>query len=81
VDRRGVRGNPIVPGSGVFEPLSLLRIPVLFDVPAERQSFVEFAMMNDANPAVVNDKNGDSKINFFVDVGHGFGQQFVVSSQ
>jgi hypothetical protein len=33
-------------------------------------------MMNDANPAVVNDKNGDGEINFFVDVSHVLPENF-----
>jgi len=48
----------------------LLRVFVQFDVPAERQPFVELAMMDEQNLAVVNDKDRDGEINFFVDVGH-----------
>ena len=50
----------------------LLRVFVQFDVPAERQPFVQLAMVDEQNLAVVNDKNRDGEINFFVDVGHGF---------
>jgi hypothetical protein len=42
-------------------------------VSAERQPFIELAMMNQQNLFVVNDKNGDGEINFFVEVGHGCG--------
>ena len=48
-----------------------LRVFVQLDVPAERQPFVQLAMVDDENPAVVDDKDGDGEINFFVDVGHG----------
>ena len=53
---------------------SLLRVFVQLNMPAERQPFVQLAMMDEQNFAVVNDKNGDGEINFFVDVGHGFSQ-------
>ena len=48
----------------------LLRVFVQFDVSAERKPFVELAMVNQQNLFVVNDKNGDGEINFFVEVGH-----------
>ncbi len=47
-----------------------LRVLVQFNVAAERQPFVEPAMMNEQHLAVVNDEYRHCKINFFVDVGH-----------
>jgi hypothetical protein len=41
-------------------------------VPAQRQPLVQLAMVDEQNFAVVNDKNGDGEVNFFVDVGHVF---------
>jgi hypothetical protein len=46
------------------------RIFVQFNMPAERQPFVELAMVDEQNLAVMNNKDGDGEINFFVDVGH-----------
>src|ERR1035437_67885 len=51
-------------------PRRLLRIFVQFDVPAERQPLVELAVMNQQNLSVLNDKNRDGEINFFVNVSH-----------
>ena len=48
----------------------LLRVLVQFDVPAQRQPLAELAMVDEQNLAIVNDKNRNGKINFFVDVGH-----------
>src|ERR1019366_1618546 len=48
----------------------LLRILVQLDVSAERQPFVQLAMVDEQYLVVVNDKDGDGEINFFVDVGH-----------
>jgi hypothetical protein len=36
----------------------------------KRQPLVELAMMDEQNFSVVNNKNRDGEINFFVDVGH-----------
>ena len=47
----------------------LFRVLVQLDVPAERQPLVELAMMDEQDFSVVNDKNRDGEINFFVDVG------------
>ena len=49
---------------------ALLRVFIQLDVPAERQPFVELAMMDEHNFSVVNDENRDGEINFFVDMGH-----------
>ena len=59
-----------------FAQRGLLRVFVQFDVPAERQPFVELAMMDEQNRVVVNDKNRDGEINFFVDVGHVLPKKF-----
>ncbi len=48
----------------------LLRVFVQLDVSAERQPFVELAMVDEQNLAVVNDEDRDGEINFFVDVRH-----------
>ncbi len=53
---------------------SLLRVFVQLDVPAERQPFAKFAVVYDENLFVVNNKNRDGEINFFVDVGHVAGE-------
>ena len=47
-----------------------LRVFIQFDVPAERQPFVQFAMMDEQNLPVVNDEDRNGEINFFVDMGH-----------
>ena len=54
-----------------FAQRGLLRVFVQFDVPAERQPFVELAMVDQQNLAVVNDEDRDGEINFFVNVRHG----------
>src|ERR1041385_2245568 len=48
----------------------LFRVFVQLDVPAQRQPLVELAMMNEQHLAVANNKDGDSEIDFFVDVSH-----------
>jgi len=48
----------------------LLGVFVQLDVPAQWQPLVQLAMMNQQHLSVVNDKNGDSEINFFVNVSH-----------
>src|SRR5436305_1356745 len=49
----------------------LLRIFIELDVPAQRQPGVQLAMVNQQNLSAVNDKDGDRKINFLVNVSHG----------
>ena len=53
-----------------FAERRLLRVFVQFNVSAKRQPFVQLAMVDEQNFAVVNDEDGDGEINFFVDVGH-----------
>jgi hypothetical protein len=48
------------------------RILIEFNMPAERQPLVQFAMMDQQNPAFMNDKNGDGEVDFFMDVSHRF---------
>jgi hypothetical protein len=45
-------------------------------VSAERQPFVELAMMDEQNLRVVNDENRDGEINFFVEVRHALPENF-----
>jgi hypothetical protein len=37
----------------------------------QRKPSIQFAMMNDQDPGVVDDEDGDREINFLVDVSHG----------
>ena len=53
-----------------FAQCSDFRILIQFYVPAQRQPFVQVAMMDDQDFAVVNDKDGHRKINFLVDMSH-----------
>jgi hypothetical protein len=39
-------------------------------VAAQGQPLIKFAMVDEQNPAFVDDKNGHGKINFFVNMGH-----------
>src|SRR5258706_1376645 len=48
----------------------LLRVLVQLDVAAQRQPFVELAMVDEQDVSVVTDKDRDGEINFFVDVRH-----------
>ena len=50
----------------------LLRVFVQFDVPAERQPFVELAVMNEQDFSILDDEDRHGEINFFVDMGHDF---------
>lgn len=54
-----------------FPKCGLLGILVEFDVPAEWKPAVQFTVMNDEDLGVVDDKDGDGEIDFFVDMGHG----------
>ena len=59
-------------GSALFLGLAqhrLLRVFVQFDVSAQRQPFVQLAMMDDQNLFAVNDKNRAGEIYFLVDMG------------
>ena len=49
----------------------LLRVFVQFNVPAQRQPFVQLAVVNQQNLTVVDDKDGDGEINLLVNVSHG----------
>src|ERR1043166_2535442 len=51
-----------------FAKRSLLRFLIQFDMPAERQPFIEFAMMHQQHLALMNDKNRNREINGVVDV-------------
>src|ERR1039457_4320478 len=53
-----------------FTQRGLLRVFVQFNVSAKRQPLVQLAMVNQQNLFVVNNKDRDGEINFFVDVGH-----------
>lgn len=53
-----------------FPQRGLLWIFVQFHMSADREPAIEFAMMNDQDPSVVDDENGDCKVDQLVDVGH-----------
>lgn len=47
-----------------------LGIFIQFDMTTKRQPFVELAMMDQKDPAIVHDKNRHGKINLLMDVRH-----------
>jgi len=49
---------------------SLLRVFIQFNVPAQRQPFVQLAVVDEQNLFVVDDEDGNREINSFVNVGH-----------
>ena len=53
-----------------FTKRGLLWIFIKFNMPPKRQPFIELLVMNDQNSRLLNDKDCDREIDFFVDVGH-----------
>ena len=53
-----------------FAKGSLLGVFIEFDMAAERKPFIQFAMMDDEDLAVMDDEDGDGEIDFFVNVSH-----------
>ena len=53
-----------------FAQSSNFRIFVQFDMPAQWEPLVQFAMVNNQNLFIVNDKNRNGKIDFFMNVRH-----------
>ena len=54
-----------------FTKSGLLRILGEFDMAAEREPFVELAMVHEEDLAILNDEDRDGEIDFFMDVRHG----------
>ena len=66
------------PTSSTSKPLSFpglsqrgdFRVFIQLDMPAQRQPFIKFAVMDEQDFAVLDHKDCDSEINFFVNMPH-----------